>query len=320
MFRQPLPVVLLLSNCRDRSREVARNAAARFPSIALTLLEIELAPEAAHAGGARSLAMNAASYLAPTGGVILTTDADAIPSPSWIAENLRAVAAGADLVGGRLIGDPAEEAELDPGVIRRARAVCRYHDLCDELAALIDPLPYDPWPRHHDHTGGSLAVRADVYRALGGMEPVPFREDLRFVAKARAAGYRLRHPTAVEIVVSARLDGRASGGMADCLKRWRSDEAEARPLLVEAPESVEARLWLRHAIRGFRASPGEEEIRPRGAPPPWQEATSMRWSPTALIERYAADDPDAPGIVPASVAIEIVSRRIEELKADANAA
>ena len=93
-----------------------------------------------------------------------------------------------------------------------------YGELRDELAALIDPMDHDPWPRHHDHTGGSLAVRSSVYRTVGGMDAVPFREDLAFVSKVMAAGYRLSHPLNVIVTVSARTQGRAKGGMADCLR------------------------------------------------------------------------------------------------------
>ena len=120
--------------------------------------------------------MELAAEAAPAG-VILTTDADASPADSWVEANLRALAVGVDIVGGYIVGDPDEEARLGPGFLHRARLHARYGELRDELAALIDPLDHDPWPRHHDHTGGSLAVRSSVYRAVGGMDAVPFRED-----------------------------------------------------------------------------------------------------------------------------------------------
>ena len=55
--------------------------------------------------------------------------------------------------------------------------------LADHLASLLDFVPHDPWPRHSDHTGASLAVRGDVYAAVGGIPPLPFREDIGFVAR-----------------------------------------------------------------------------------------------------------------------------------------
>ena len=87
-----------------------------------------------------------------------------------------------------------------------------------------------------------LAVRGEVYRATGGMPRLSFREDIAFVTKVCQAGYRLRHPLDVQVVVSARLVGRAAGGMADCLKTWVAAEEKDLPHLVEDPNAVAQRL------------------------------------------------------------------------------
>ena len=251
----PLEVVVVLNNTSDRSREVAAAAAALSPQLRLTVIETHYPPDRAHVGSARRAAMEHAAGMAGPEGVILTTDADAVPSDRWIEANLDAIVSGADLVGGRILGDPEEEAALGPGFLRRARLHAEYARLRDELAALIDPLPHDPWPRHQDHTGGSLAVRAAVYARVGGISPLPFREDLAFVSKVRAAGYRLVHPLDVVVTVSARTRGRAKGGMADCLTAWLREEAEGLPVLVEAPTAVEARLRRRKALRDLALAP-----------------------------------------------------------------
>jgi hypothetical protein len=106
-------------------------------------------------------------------------------------------------------------------------------------------LAYDPWPRHTDHTGASLAVRGDVYRKLGGIPPVAWQEDITFVAKARRAGFRLRHEPSVRVQVSARIEGRAKGGMADCIRSWVKADAEGLPHLVEDPAFALQRLLRR---------------------------------------------------------------------------
>ena len=208
---------------------------------------MRFAPEQAHVGSARRLAMDRAFALAPKNSVLLSTDADAVPRYDWVEANLRAIASGADLVGGHIVGDEHEEALLGPRFVRRAMRHLYYAKLVDRLASLVVPLPEDPWPRHSDHTGASLAVRSEVYAAVGGMPALPFREDITFVGSACRAGYRLRHPLDVQVTVSARLDGRAIGGMSDCLKAWMAAEESGAPHLVEDPQAIIVRL--RHLNR-----------------------------------------------------------------------
>lgn len=308
---RPLDVVILLNNTDDRSNLVATSTAAHMPRMCLTISDVHLPPAQAHVGFARKLAMDmASSKIGSRAGVILTTDADAVPDDNWVEANLRAIESGADLVGGRIIGDRDEEELLGPHFQRRARSYGRYADLCDQLASLIDPLEHDPWPRHHDHTGASLAVRNDVYRRVGGLDPLPFREDLGFVAKVQASGYCLRHPEDVEVMVSARTVGRASGGMADCLRTWIQAEEDGQPALVECPRSVERRLILRRVIRSLDGSPPglvEQHLSRLGL-----VSGSEKHSLTnaQLRARFAGDEPDAVGTVPAALAIGDMERMI----------
>jgi glycosyltransferase involved in cell wall biosynthesis len=206
--KRPLRMVLVLNNCDDSSRAVVERVARDLPRISLYLIEVRFFPEHAHVGSARRLAMNRAFSLAPRKSVLLSTDADATPRRDWIEANLRAIASGADLVAGHIVGNKQEEASLGFRFVRRAARHSYYAKLVDRLASLVDPVTHDPWPRHSDHTGASLAVRSEVYAAVGGMPALPFREDIAFVANVCRAGYRLRHPLNVQVTVSARLDGR----------------------------------------------------------------------------------------------------------------
>jgi len=138
-----------------------------------------------------------------------------------------------------------EEELLGPGFIRRASRHLRYLKLVDCLRAIVDPVSHDPWPRHNDHTGASLAVKSDVYVRVGGIPEIPCREDIAFVVKACGAGFRLRHAPKVRVTVSARLDGRAAGGMADCLKAWVMAEERQLPQVVEDPFLILHRLQQR---------------------------------------------------------------------------
>lgn len=289
-----LPVVLVLNNTTDDSAAIVRSLMASLSRIAIHMVERSFAPEAAHVGSARRLAMETAAGIIGSNSAILTTDADAIPAEDWVERNLLALANGADIVGGRIVGDPEEEAHLGRGFQRRAAKYAQYANLCDELASIIDPVSHDPWPRHQDHTGGSIAVRGDVYTAVGGMPALPFREDIGFVSTVLRAGYRLVHPMAVTVTVSARTEGRAPGGMADCVKSWLADELAGKPILVESPHAVEDRLWMRHAARH-------------------QECTDPL-KIAKLLDKQATAALDVIGTVPIDRAIFQISQRLLQLK------
>ena len=238
----PLQTVIVLNNCDDDSERVVEAMADELARISFHIIAVQFPPALAHVGSARRLAMDSGLALASANSVLLTTDADAVPRHDWIDANLRAIKEGADIVGGLIVGDPREEALLGPGFVRRAKRHLHYASLVDQLTSLLHPIPHDPWPRHSDHTGASLAVRGEVYAAVGGMPALPVREDLAFVERVCRAGYRLRHPLDVRVTVSARLDGRAPGGMSDCLKAWLDAETDGQPHLVEDPEAIFVRL------------------------------------------------------------------------------
>ena len=307
-----LPVVLVLNNCTDRSAEVVEAQRSLHPRLDLTVMEVTLTGDAAHVGTARRMAMDQAlEGRADAAVALLTTDADAQPEAGWIDANLAALEAGADLVGGRIIGDPVEEARLGAGFQRRVERHLRYAELCDRLAALMDPLAHDPLPRHRDHTGASLAVRGDVYRTLGGLPPLPFREDVSFVRRARAAGFLLRHCPAVRVRVSARLEGRAPGGMADCLRSWTEAEAKGETHLVESPDSLLVRLARRRAIRSGAVIAADAPVS-RTALEDLGMNLHGSWPVEARVELWASDDLDAPGETPVEAAIAVLETLLEE--------
>jgi Glycosyl transferase family 2 len=250
-----LPVIVVLNNCHDDSARVLKELSACLPRVALSLIDIHFPDDCAHVGSARRLAMDEALRKVGFNSVLLTTDADAVPALNWIDANLRAIETGADIVGGCIISNREEETLLGSGFLRRATQQLHYSRLVDQLSALIDPVPYDPWPRHSDHTGASLAVRGEVYQAIGGIPPLPVKEDVAFVDAVCRAGYRLRHPLDVQVVVSARLRGRAPGGMADTLKEWADAAAQGLPHLVEDPLAVAIRLTRRRDTQSTTGAP-----------------------------------------------------------------
>lgn len=311
-----LDVVLVIHNSLDGSARIAKAAAAAHKGLALTLLETRFALADAHVGSARRMAMQTACAKTGPGGVVMTTDADARPDPDWIAANLRAITHGADLVGGRLYCDASEEAVLGPAFQRRAAIHARHAALADQLTGLIDPLAHDPLPRHTDHSGASIAIRAEVYRAVGGLPALPVREDLALVARVRAAGYRVRHAPLARVQVSPRLRGRAPGGMADCLKTWLREEAENRPVRVEAVRAIETRARRRAALRDLADGDDAALATARALRIPISAfyENGARLNTAALIERLAPDRPDPHALEDADTAIAGLEIRIAALE------
>ncbi|MCJ2133721.1 glycosyltransferase [Methylobacterium sp. J-026] len=246
-----LRVVVVANNCTDGTAATvrARQAAGAWPGLEIRLIEADLVGAQAHVGTARRMALDAgADWLADDAvpdGILLTTDADARLPADWIVANLRALEQ-ADVVGGRLVID--QDGDADPKLAELHARIERYWSGVRRLEDLLDPPPYDPAPRHGDHTGASLAVPVSLYRAVGGLPPLPCGEDNALVGLLRAHGARLRHCPDVRVMVSARHQGRVSGGMAtEMARRARVLDGEAY-LLPEAAH-WQALILRRAALR-----------------------------------------------------------------------
>lgn len=252
-------VLLLANNCSDASAEVARRFAAAQAGLRLHVVDCRFDTAHAHVGHARRVLMDTAAARleaasAPGGGVIASTDGDSRVAPDWLAATLREIDAGADAVGGRLLAD--RDVEDDPAARRWQRWDLLYRLARERLESLLDPDPADPWPRHHQHFGASLAVRAGAYRAVGGLPRVRWLEDEALVAALRCADRTVRHSPAVRVVTSSRREGRVDVGLSWQLREWdrlstQSPEMEvddAAALLREArARACLRRLWRSRA-------------------------------------------------------------------------
>ena len=236
-------VLLLLNNCTDRSAAVAVEYQRRWPGFRLHVAECGLEPERAHVGTARRILMDAAcermeSGLAGT--AVLSTDADTLVAPDWVAANLCELEQGAEVVGGVIHLLPADYKRLEPGIRLAYERDRRYQKLVAELESVLDPDPCDPWPRHLQHFGASLACTCEVYRRSGGLPPVKPLEDVAFIDALRRVGARIRHAPGVSITTSARLDGRAEIGLSGQLRHWQNDVATG------ARHEVDSAEWMIH--------------------------------------------------------------------------
>lgn len=251
-------VVVAINNTTDRSVAIAAEAALRHEDrLALRIDDHRFPPNLAHAGSARerAMALGAAWLNEDPAAVLISTDADTRPPADWVRRNLEAIDGGADLVGGRLVLD---EAEAVSPAVREARALWDvYWARVRAIEDALDPQPGDPAPRHGDHTGASLAITLDAYRAAGGVPPVPTGEDRFLVGAAVAAGRRLAHPLTVWTRVSPRLDGRAAGGMAADMRRLGTEA-----MAGQVPSAPDFGHWRARALwrRDLRARHGAAAV------------------------------------------------------------
>lgn len=131
---------------------------------------------------------------------LLGTDADTQVSADWVRRQLAHAEEGADAVTGLV--------ELQPAAHLTAVLRARYAAV---VAAGIRPLSHD-----HVH-GANFGVRASAFLAVGGYRPISTGEDRDLWFRLRDAGFALRQPLDLTVRTSARVVGRAEGGLADLL-------------------------------------------------------------------------------------------------------
>jgi hypothetical protein len=266
-------VILLLNNCTDGSATVARRYALDHPGFHLHVADVDLPPDRAHVGTARSLLMEAAcerleGLPGSDGRAILSTDADTQVAPDWVAANLWELERGADAVGGVIQLLPDELEALDDGTRAAYLRDQAFQHRVARLEAALDPDPADPWPRHLEHFGASLACTPEVYRRSGGLPAVCPLEDKAFVDALRKVGARIRHSPLVQIFTSARLDGRAEIGLSGQLRHWKREAGAGEPHMVDSAE------WLEHRFRTLATLRRFNEGRPatlQAFPEPWRD-------------------------------------------------
>lgn len=254
-IQPPDVVVLLLNNCSDQTETIARSMA-RHLRFRLEVIAGDLPPTQANAGNARRLAMAFAADRVARSGILLTTDADAVVPPDWVARNCSGLRRGADIVCGRAVIDPSEAAMIPAHLHADDALECHLIALLDEIAWALDPEPHDPPPRHIEASGASLAVRAEAFRGVGGIPPIPAAEDRAFVRALWMMDARVRHDPAISVTVSGRIVGRAEGGMADAIRRRIVQQDEFTDDQVEPPTDAFRRYSLRRrARRAWAGSP-----------------------------------------------------------------
>ena len=273
-------VLLLANNCHDATVPLARKFAAAHPAFRLRVIEARLDPPHAHVGAARRLVMDEGCRrllsLGKGGGVIASTDGDTRVTPNWVAGILDEVAGGADAVGGRILSSPQEVTNLEPGTRLYYRRDCAYRVLRAAYEHALDPAPHNPWPRHFQYFGASLAVTAETYLAAGGLPVVHCLEDMAFEKALHRLDVRLRHSPQVSVQTSLRSSGRVCVGLSWTLNKWTESARTGEPLLVESADALRRASLDRRTLREY-----------------WQAARSVRGTLSPVTTARALEiDPE----------------------------
>jgi glycosyltransferase involved in cell wall biosynthesis len=280
LSRQSIPanhVVLLLNNCTDGTADIVR-ALPQGPH-RLHVIECELEGDSASAGVARGLAMNyAASVLSE--GVLLTTDADAEVPANWVEANLRAIDEGADAVCGRAVIDPVEALLIPPHLHEDDAREVAYGRLLDEIASIVLPDPADPWPRHSEESGASIALTVSMFRRIGGLPSRPSGEDRALIGMLRSLDALVRHDPHISVVVSGRIEGRARDGMADTIRRRIAQQDEYVDDSIEPAWMAFRRLRIKRRFRLLWRRPTKHRL--------YQLASALVVDPAILADAVAA--------------------------------
>ena len=209
-------VAVVLDRCTDATPEQVASVVADWPQATILTVPPLRPPDVAAirvlsglrgsgVGALRDLGLRAVldrlSGHPAAGTWLLSTDADTTVPPDWVRAHLRHAADGVHAVAG--LADLAATDHLAAGALWRYRAIVE-HGLHGVT--------------HHHVYGANLGVRADAYLAVGGFPADGSGEDHGLWQRLAAAGYTLVQPVGIRVRTSARLRGRADGGLAGLLR------------------------------------------------------------------------------------------------------
>ncbi|EDM35933.1 hypothetical protein PBAL39_23037 [Pedobacter sp. BAL39] len=255
LLGNPLPqhlfeVLLLINNCSDDTLDVCKAYQKAYPSFALHLEYVDLSAEVAHIGTVRRILMDSAyrrlSLTVGPKGIIVSTDADSQVDKNWVQYILLEMDRGADVVGGRIL--PRDV----PSLSRRHHLQdVNYRFFQSRLEAEIDPCLSNPWPRHFQCFGPSLAVTCDIYDRAGRLPAIPYLEDEEFRKALKRIDAKIRHAPDVRVFTSSRLKGRVEFGFSVQLKHWTDMSNNKEEQMVETLETLTFKFKLKNMLRSL---------------------------------------------------------------------
>ena len=191
-------VAIVLDACTDESADIARAWATGVADRHVLSRDFRSVGRARAAG--MELVLEALQGHRPSGVWLATTDADSQVPPTWLTDQLRLAAEGAEAVAGSI--EVHDWSDQPPGWAERFRAHYEPPGSTDT----------------HDHVhGANLGVRADAYLAAGGFEPLATGEDHALWNALRRARRRQISSRRLAVVTSARRVARAPHGFSGFL-------------------------------------------------------------------------------------------------------
>ncbi len=142
----------------------------------------------------------------PAAAWVLSTDADTIVGVDWVSQIL------------------THKNVFSAGAVVGLAALDRWQGGPDgrrAYDALLKTKMRDDDPHHqHDHVhGANMAIRGDVYLAVGGFPRFGHGEDQQLVDRIAAGGHSVVRTRDISVTTSGRFAGRAADGLADHLCR-----------------------------------------------------------------------------------------------------
>ena len=241
-------ILLLANNCNDQTFTVAGKYKDCYPDLQLHIAEIEIPKEHAHIGTVRRMLMDEAynrfmKLDRPTG-IIVSTDGDSEVDKNWVHYILLEMSKGNEVVGGRIL--PRAVSGLSR--MHHLRDVSyRYH--ASRLESILDPSLSDPWPRHFQCYGPSLAVTCHIYEKAGRIPAIPYLEDEEFRKALCRIDAKIRKSPQVKVYTSARLCGRVDFGFSVQLQHWEAMTRDNQQQHVEPLPVLIRKMTIKKSLR-----------------------------------------------------------------------
>ena len=213
-------ILLFCHNCTDATLQKSLAVLSRFPRLNLHVLESDDF-RINNVGAVRRILMRIASKrLNSSNTFIAMTDADTIVHPFWVDNIIKYIGSPYHLICGRI------KVELH-NLPLRTKSILATKESYDNLRSMIirELVQDDNYPAalHSDNSGPNLAVRANVYDDIGGLEPLGFCEDVAFYDRIIYAGYHVRHCPVTLVTTSGRTVTRVPWGFGAEMGHWEKD-------------------------------------------------------------------------------------------------